>query len=281
VASTSHIQAADRQVGETEPFWEEVVMSSRLVHAVLLVVLVLVLALDGATSMAQEATPAPGVEVGEVTVLGPDESYAGVSRGEWDARWWQWAVSLPDWANPNATPISARCGFGQSGPVFFLPTSSMRCVVPEGTAIYVYVGGANCSTVEPPPFFGRDEEELRACAAAWTDTVTDLRVHINNQEVSNPQAYRTTSPLYPVLFPEDNIIGVPPGVALVVSDSYSIIIAPPPPGEYVIIVSGVYVADDERLHLGTATRVIVEAPQVIEPEATPALGGTPAATPAA
>jgi hypothetical protein len=66
------------------------------------------------------------------------------------------------------------------------------------------------------------------------------------------------------------------GVALSVSDGYNFIIAPPPPGEYEIVVSTTF-EDGTEPFTGTV-RVIVEAPQVIEPEATPE-GGTPVATP--
>ena len=31
---------------------------------------------------------------------------------------------------------------------------------------FVPLLGSECSTVEPPPFFGRDESELRRCATA-------------------------------------------------------------------------------------------------------------------
>ncbi len=237
-----------------------------------------------APAIAQEATP--GVEVDGVTVLGPDETYAGVSRGEWDARGWQWVVTMPPEVNPSFDPTGARCGYGQHGPVFFLlpvvftPEPIDRtCVVAEGTALFIVLGGSECSTVEPPPFFGRDEAELRACAAAFTDTITVEEVSINGEAVSNIEAYRTSSPLFTMTFPEDNFFGVPAGVALSVADSYNIIIAPPPPGEYEIIVSGAFVGEGVSRYRDTY-RVIVEAPQVIEPEATPA-AGTPVATPEA
>lgn len=230
--------------------------------------------------MAQEATPAAD----GITILPPDESYAGATRGEWDARWWQWAVSMPEENNPNFDPTGERCGYGQSGPVFLLPTSftfepfTITCVVPEGMAIFVSGGGTGCSTVEPPPFFGRNEQELRACTTANMDAIMEVQASVNGQEIPNFQAYRSSSPLFTLTFPEDNFYGVPAGVALSISEGYNFIITPPPPGEYEITVSALFEGEPEPF--AATIRVIVEAPQIIEPQATPE-GGTPVATPAA
>ena len=60
----------------------------------------------------------------------------------------------------------------------------------------------------------------------------------------------------------------PPGAALAMVDSFGFIIAPPPPGEYVIT------GTDESAGYTVTVNVMVEAPQVIEPtettEASPA-----------
>jgi len=220
---------------------------------------------------AQDATPVAG----EVTILAPDEEYAGATLGEWNARWFQWAFG-----NPNTDPSGDRCSYGQAGPVFFLPVnfgptgSTVTCVVPEGVALFFNLGGANCSTVEPPPYFGRDEDELRACAAAATDAdatsipVAAFTVTINGQEVPNLASYRSSTPLAPIILSEDNVFGAPAGVALFVNDAYSLLIAPPPVGTYEIVLT-------QGADLITY-EVSVEAAQIIEPEATPE-----AATPAA
>ena len=61
-----------------------------------------------------------------------------------------------------------------AGPVFFVigevVTGEKRtCAVAEEIAIYVVVATVECPTVEPPPFFGRTEEELRAAPRqTWT-----------------------------------------------------------------------------------------------------------------
>jgi hypothetical protein len=249
-------------------------------RTVLLTALALTL-LFGVTGpvIAQEATP----DTGGLTILEPDETYGGASRAEWDARWWQWAVSLPPESNPNINFEGADCGAGQFGPVFFIPGNfspeavTITCVVPAGTAVYVGLGGAECSSVEPPPFFGRNEEELRACAISVTDTVTDIQFSINGQEIPNVLDYRRTSPLMTLNFPDDNIFGVPGGIALAVADGYSLIIAPPPPGDYEIIGSTTFDGTDT---FTSTIQVTVEDAQVIEPEATP--GASPeAATPVA
>lgn len=222
----------------------------------------------GAT--AQEATPAMG---GPVTILAPDESYAGRSRAEWDAQQWQWILSFPAEASPGVDTTGEKCGFGQSGPVFFLPgnftgePTEITCYVPQGMAIYVGMGGAGCTTVEPPPFFGRNEAELTECAIAATDALVEVTVTINGQEVPDVMSYRTVTPLFTLTFPEDNLLGVPAGVANSVADGYSIIVAPPDPGEYVITVTNRF-EDPPQTFEGTI-RVVVVEPQIVEPEATP------------
>jgi len=232
--------------------------------------------------LAQEATP--GVEVDGVTVLAPDASYAGVSRGEWDARSWQWTASMPPEVNPNFDLTGERCGYGQSGPVFFLPENftgapgTMTCVVPEGIAIFITLGSTSCTTVDPPPYFGRNEEELRACAVSFADDYTDLQASINGELVPNPEDYRSTTPLFTIYFSENHFYGLPEGAASAVVEGYSFIIAPPPPGEYEVTRSYVYAPED--VTVTTTYRVIVEAPQVIEPAATP-VASPEAATPVA
>jgi len=231
----------------------------------------------GVPAIAQDATPAAG----EVTILGPEESFGGATLGEWSARWFQWAFSFPPDVNPASNPGGGGCGYGQAGPVFFLPANfgrpgpTMTCVVPEGVAIYLSLGGSNCSTVEPPPFFGRDEDELRACAAMTSDTVpiANQTVSINGQEIPDLASYRTSSPLTPIVFPENNVYGAPAGAALFVNDAYNLLIAPPAPGTYEIVLT---MGPDVLV----TYEITVVAPQVIEPEASP--GASPeAATPVA
>ena len=194
-------------------------------RAISTLVAILTLLASTLPAAADEPEPPKTPDAGEVSILGPDESYAGVTRGEWDARWWQWAQSFPVAINPGVEMTGGECGYGQSGPVFFLPgdatgepvTTPTICVVPEGMAIFVFVGGSSCTTVEPPPFFGRNEEELRACAAAATDGVTDLQASINGEEVPDLETYRTTSPLFTLALAEDNIYELPEGIALAVT----------------------------------------------------------------
>jgi hypothetical protein len=203
-----------------------------------------------------------------VEILPPDELFAGLTRGEWDARQWQWLVSMPVDINPGDDTAGDRCGYGQSGPAFFVIGSGgggeRTCIVAEGTAIYVVVATVECSTVESPPFFGRTEEELRACTAADMDLVTDVSARVNGIDVANLDTYRTSSPLFTLTFPDNNIFGVESGVAHAVSEGYSFVIAPPTPGRYEIAWLARYPDD----LLGGSATVIVEAPQVIEPPTT-------------
>ena len=224
---------------------------------------------DTVADMSVATTP----DMVALEILPPDESWAGLTRGELDARWWQWwlSLALPD-VSPGLDAMGERCGYGQFGPVFFLPGNlnesstgefERTCVVAEGTAIYVAAAGGECSTIEPPPFFGRTEDELRACAEAWVDAaIVDVSANVNGRDI-DLDSYRTSSPLFTLTYPEGNIYGQEPGVGDSVSDTYSFIIAPPPAGEHQITTSMRYAGEAEPFDL--VYNLIVEAPQVIEP----------------
>ena len=240
-----------------------------------------------ATSDAVAATSvASSTEIAAVDILPPDQPWDGLTRGEWDARWFQWTVSLPVDVNPALDTTGERCGYGQSGSVFFLPGNAdpsaaeggdifaqeppqpveRTCVVAEGIAIYANPVSFDCSTAEPPPFFGRTEDELRACAHAWLDKATDYQASINGHDVGDLEAYRSSSPLFTLTFPENNLFGAEPVVAQAVSAAYSFIIAPPPPGEYKIALTTRYLGHTATI-LNTVN-LIVEAPEVSEPPTT-------------
>ncbi|CAN5706916.1 hypothetical protein BH23CHL4_BH23CHL4_08650 [soil metagenome] len=87
------------------------------------------------------------------------------------------------------------------------------CIVPAGMALFVPLHGAECSTVEPPPFFGRDEAALRACAEGMTGLPGDLSLTVNGQELLTSELTQVTTPLFTFNFPENNVFGVSAGIA--------------------------------------------------------------------
>jgi hypothetical protein len=188
---------------------------------------------------AQDATPIPGVDI-----LPPEAEVDGANLAEWSARSWQWFFSVPQETNPFFDETGALCGYGQSGPVFFLAgaeQSAVRsCVVPVGVHIFVPLIGSECSTVEPPPFFGRDEADLTRCATEavnHAESVLDMStmtLSVDGQAVENLSDYRAVTPLYTLWLPEDNLLGSSKQVADSVADSYQVMIAPLPEGGHVV-----------------------------------------------
>lgn len=239
---------------------------------VLLIVALILGSSAAVAALAQEATP---TAVG-VTVLPPGELVDGATLGEWSARHWQWTASFPVKVNPGHDVTGARCRYGQSGPVFFIPRNFAPCTVPAGMTLFVPIAGTECSTTEPPPYGGRTEAELRACAAADVDRYTGIVVRVDGQEIPDIQTYRVSSPLFTLALPQDNVLGVPAGVTHAVADGYQIMLAPLRVGEHEIRVH-VELMDGTVLPDKIA-RITVVAPPVASPAATSGLG-TPVATP--
>jgi hypothetical protein len=212
-------------------------------------------AIAGTTAATSTTEP----ESGAVEILPPEESFAGATLGEWGARYLEWALGLSE---------DFRCEDEQYGPVFFLPlrraaaATSIDCLVPEGKAMYVPLYANFCGSNLPPPNFGRNEEELQACLAALPP-LPQTESAVNGQEVDDLDAYTATTPMFNYNHPPDNPYGNMPGVSSQMFVNSAYIIAPSPPGQYVITVT-----DNFGGLLYDTINVTVEPPQVIEPTET-------------
>jgi len=239
----------------------------RTVRSITLGIVLLTSWLLGTTASAQEDLP--------VEIVPPDAEYGGATAAEWEARWWQWAVSIPAEFNPNFDPTGGSCGIGQFGPVFMLPgifsevpaESEFVCSIPEGTGIYVGIGGVGCSSVEPPPYFGQDEAALATCATDQANVLQDIAVTINGVAVPDPMQYRHLTPLYTLNFGPGNFYEIEPVVALAVTDAWGFVVVPPAPGEYELVITNQWEGMDEPFM--TTYTIVVTTPTVIEPDATP------------
>jgi hypothetical protein len=115
----------------------------------------------------------------------------------------------------------------------------LECQVPAGTMLFFVIVASECSTLEPPPFYGGNEEELTACAQSFV--TENLQASIDGVEVQNLDQYLFTSPLYEFTLPEDNVFGLPVGTTgESVSYGAWLLLAPLNPGPHTIYLYGSY-----------------------------------------
>lgn len=170
-------------------------------------------------------------------VLPPNSRVQGLTYGEWSARWWQYVLSIPGEENPLTGGTGTNCVYQRIGNVGLvavdpLSESTITCQVPTGMMLFLDVLSAECSTVEEDPFYGGNEEEMRACALSFT--ISDLQASIDGSEVKNLDQYIHTSPLFEFTLPEDNILYTEELSGQSVSNGAHLILAPLSPGEHTI-----------------------------------------------
>lgn len=170
-------------------------------------------------------------------VLPPNSRVQGLTYGEWSARWWQYVLSIPGEENPLTGGTGTNCVYQRIGNVGLvavdpLSESTITCQVPTGMMLFLDVLSAECSTVEEDPFYGGNEEELRACAEGFT--ITDLQASIDGTSVKKLDQYIHTSPLFDFTLPEDNILYTDELTGQSVSNGAHLMLAPLSPGEHVV-----------------------------------------------
>ena len=153
-------------------------------------------------------------------IVKPQAQYRGESYAELEAQWWQSMYGTPV---VNGQHPLLTGGAVLSNDVVFLvsapPTSTnaqgtttIDVTIPSGTSIFVPVVNAECSDIEPDPFHGATETEMRACANGHIDNTSSLSATIDAVPVTDLPTYRSQSPLFEFTLPENNVLqfqGIP------------------------------------------------------------------------
>ena len=174
-------------------------------------------------------------------VFPPDSKPYGLTYGEWTAKWWQWAYSMPEAVNPLIDDTGRNCANNQTGPVWFLAGTgggavTRECTIPSDKGILIPIINVECDSATDPAL--DTESELRACAKADQDTVIAKEIIVDGLNVGNLDGYRFQSQLFNLTFPENNIAGVAAQTAKAVSDGFWILLEPLPPGNHEVHFKG-------------------------------------------
>jgi hypothetical protein len=227
-------------------------MKTRVINRSMLAAALLMLA-AGANAQAEGRNPNPGI-------VPSGSTYRGLTYGEWGALWWQTIFSIPIVNGDH--PYFSGGAFGENKGVVFLAAAgggiTIDVTVPAGASLFFPVLNAECSVLEPDPFHGDNEAELRACANGHLDHTSGLSVTINGAPVNNLEAYRVESPLFEFgPLPADNVFGAPAGsTSPAVDAGVYLMLAPLNPGQHTIHVTGTF--DEFSFTIDTTYHITVE-----------------------
>jgi hypothetical protein len=168
-----------------------------------------------------------------------DSEPYGLAYGEWTARWWQWAQSIPTENNPQLDMTGEDCAQAQNqtGPVWFLAGTpggytERTCTIPAGKAILFPV--YNSINIAAGADINESEEDVRAGAKNMADAIITLEASIDGTPLQDLWSYRVEAPTFNVTFPSDNVFGIPEGSYLSAADGYWVFLEPLPPGQHEI-----------------------------------------------
>jgi hypothetical protein len=198
----------------------------------------------------------------------PHAKFRGLTYGEWGAKWWQAAFACPVVAGaPPYHPVLSGGAFRGDKGVLFLAgkggeAATVDITIPPGTPLFFPVVNAECSVLEPDPFHGDNEAELRACANGHINDTSGLFATIDGVNVTNLNAYRVESPLFEFgPLPEDNLfdffgLDAPPGTtSLAVDAGVYLLLAPLSIGTHVVHFGGTF--DEQGFSIDTTFNITV------------------------
>jgi hypothetical protein len=165
--------------------------------------------------------------------LPPTAHPLGHSMAELAGAWNVWGFGSAADVNPL---LAVRCEQSSLDPrIWFLPVSlggeyENTCNVPRGSFLVLNVGGAECSNIEPEPFFGADEADLKDCVKDGFDLVSYAEVTARGITTKQAAlgAYAITSAL--THLPANNLLSADAGISM--DKGYFMVIGPLSPGTH-------------------------------------------------
>lgn len=151
----------------------------------------------------------------QIAVFSADSKPYGLTYGDWTAKWWQWAYSVPKEVNPAYDDSGKYCSEGQSGPVWFLTSIykhpvDRHCTMPNGKAILFTILNSECSYAEFPKL--KTEKQLRQCSKQMQDSVTQVQATVDGINIKDLDKYRIQTPLFSFTLSKNNILVLPANI---------------------------------------------------------------------
>ena len=132
----------------------------------------------------------------------------------------------------------APCG-SLPAPSTFSTNAVRNCSVPAGKSLFFPMINVECSTLEAPPFYGANEEQLRSCAKSFK--FKGMFATVDGVPLPNVGRYQTLSPLFKFSLPKKDVLGLGPAEeGESVSSGYYLMLAPLSPGKHVVSFGGTY-----------------------------------------
>jgi hypothetical protein len=183
-----------------------------------------------------------------ITIVPPNGKVAGDSYSMWLATWWQVRLRTP--------PSGSVCH--QVGPVEVLigptkPKETDRCSVHSGQAVYVNGPSSECSTIEPPPFHGNTNAQLKACARHGFQSISNTRLTIDGKQLHHLNRWIVLSAVYGLKLPAHNFLGAKKRVGRSAAYGAGLLLRRLSPGVHVVHAAG----DEGGVHLDLTYRITV------------------------
>lgn len=201
------------------------------------VLLVGVAVVGGLPTRAATTPPADSGVNAPPVIVPPIErgAVAGVTPGDWTARWWRWAMSQH--VAPYRDPDGRLCEIGQQGPVWFLAgttgtfAAQRRCVVPEGRHLLVPIINM---VYWQPSGTSVPCAELQADAAVNNDRLLSAVVVLDGQSMGDMRRHRVRTDGCFRMVPSDA------GSRLGAADGYWLMLKPLARGRHTLEVGANY-----------------------------------------
>lgn len=221
-------------------------MRKTRIYVVVLVVALVVLALAAPMADAKRK------------VIPPNATPHGLTYSDWSAKWWQWALAIPEDKSPFFDETGADVAVGQTGHVWFLAgtmefdwdgvaRATRNVTVPRGRMLFFPIINGEMSPPEGPGMGIDTWPGLVDFTKGYIDAVTLAQLTVDGRDVPITGRYRVQTteveadaPTYTM--PEGGVyipFGVAPGTYPFFSDGYFVMLAPLSSGKHTIAFHGI------------------------------------------
>jgi hypothetical protein len=141
------------------------------------------------------------------TLVPPDGRVDGRTYEQWLVKFWRVQLGTPNGASRCQPVGDVEVILGHAPP--YKHRESYECSISSGSSVYIPSAGAECSTIEKPPFYSRTPRQLRSCAKKFTKRAfSHIAWTIDGVPVEHPGAFVTATRVFRFRLAKHNLLHI-------------------------------------------------------------------------